>query len=565
MRSYSHSHLAHRLRDVDDIPEDDSEYAEWVHANLHLRFLEENESEDEFLLYAGGSRTYISSVLLPKQKLDISEDHDDLLSWNIYSQSHRSTYATRDGETTLKRNDAANGCDTLHGSQHLLFWRTFEGWKGKGSRYPELLQEFAHISGVHWREEYEAFIRFDETGEIDPVVSISSSGDGFEAMTLASVQRAALDDFVATGDYVLIRLFDFTLLRHSSFSTYGNAPEVIGGVAHLRYRQKVNEGHASYTRGYQVIRPRSGYDTIRLEMFDRWVNRPEQFVEFTIYDWRNKKVTKVSTDPSSTTNYFESNGNNLPFEVSPAFFKPDVLLKYQSDPEKYTIETRRISCRAAWELKSFDVNEAGQVHAYICDLRTLPYSEQLHWLSHNEAPKASISERAFSADFMGEFHDSIDALDALKMQLGQLAENNVQWWKPGRDDVLDQVFTPRTSAKSDWGEAFLRLATLVNEGLLMKEIRTRLQKNGVAFEKGDLTLKLLERLWSSEAGESKKLTALREIQTIRSKVKSHRPSEEGDRIARRALAEFGSYTKHFEATCQRVAGELKIIERLMRD
>jgi hypothetical protein len=44
-----------------------------------------------------------------------------------------------------------------------------------------------------------------------------------------------------------------------------------------------------------------------------------------------------------------------------------------------------IDCRGGWSLRDFDTNEAGQVHAYICDLRNLPYQEQLYWKSFNES------------------------------------------------------------------------------------------------------------------------------------------------------------------------------------
>lgn len=78
-----------------------------------------------------------------------------------------------------------------------------------------------------------------------------------------------------------------------------------------------------------------------------------------------------------------------------------MLLKYKADRDKYTVGERYVSCRATWHLRGIDVNEAGQVHAYICDLRSLPYSEQLHWLSYNEPPKTSISSRAITNDFKG--------------------------------------------------------------------------------------------------------------------------------------------------------------------
>jgi hypothetical protein len=72
-----------------------------------------------------------------------------------------------------------------------------------------------------------------------------------------------------------------------------------------------------------------------------------------------------------------------------------------------------VSCRSAWNLRGIDVNEAGQVHAYICYLRNLPYAEQLHWLGYNEKPKAGISKRAVKTDFEGSFEYAESPLEQL--------------------------------------------------------------------------------------------------------------------------------------------------------
>ena len=97
-----------------------------------------------------------------------------------------------------------------------------------------------------------------------------------------------------------------------------------------------------------------------------YVHDPRHYVAFTAWDWRNERITSISTDPQATTNYFQTDGNSLPFELSSAFFRPDVLLKYKSDTDKYVVDERDIRCRGAWELRGIDTNEAGQVHAYIC-------------------------------------------------------------------------------------------------------------------------------------------------------------------------------------------------------
>ena len=49
----------------------------------------------------------------------------------------------------------------------------------------------------------------------------------------------------------------------------------------------------------------------------------------------------------------------------------------------------------------FDLNRVGQVHAYISDLRKIPFNEQYYWRTFNENPKATVSERARVSDFHG--------------------------------------------------------------------------------------------------------------------------------------------------------------------
>src|SRR5699024_5751850 len=104
----------------------------------------------------------------------------------------------------------------------------------------------------------------------------------------------------------------------------------------------------------------------------------------------------------------------------PAFFRAEVLHRFKADPEKYSLEVRSISCRNTWNLKTFDINEAGQVHTYIGYLADLPYEEQLYWQAFNEWPKGSISERAFQTDIIGDFYLKHEPLGALKQTISKL-------------------------------------------------------------------------------------------------------------------------------------------------
>jgi hypothetical protein len=361
-------------------------------------------------------------------------------------------------------------------------------------------------------------------------------------------------------------MFDFTLLRRSDFSGWSDEPtQEIHESAEFFYRRKIMPGHAAYTRGVQILRPRRSAQAIFTGITDGWFGRKnKQHAEFIAYDWRNKHVTKVSTDPKATTNYFQAAGNSLPFELSPAFFRPEVLLKYKADRDKYTVGERDVSCRAAWHLQAIDVNEAGQVHAYICYLRCLPYAEQLHWLSFNEPPKASISERAVVHDFQGEWVAFVQPLQKVLSIVKRWRDTNTTWWILRDEKLLERVNTPLTASRDEWAEAYMDLAKLVVEGFETKPVRARLDALQVSYDKEDKTIALLEKLlMAGTRVQIKRLDGLRTVQLLRSKAKGHAGGSEAQRLAEDALMEHESFANHFQHVCARVADELGAIEECM--
>jgi len=381
-----------------------------------------------------------------------------------------------------------------------------------------------------------------------------------------SFKREPLDHYLAVSDSALVRMFDFTLLRYGNFSGWPDGAENIFDQSDdFFYRQKIANGHAAYTRGVQIVRPIRSQSEIFSFLRDEWYGRHDKrYVDFIANDWRNKCVTNISTDPAATTNYFEAKENALPFELSPAFFRPEVLLKYKGDRDKYTVGPRDISCRAAWSLRRYDVNEAGQVHAYICDLRDLPYSEQLHWASYNEEPKANISERAFVNDFKGEFSLHTDPLQDVLTIVRRWAETKAPWWRLREKALLENVSTPRTGSRDEWAGAFMDVSQLIIEGFDVKAIRVKLTEADIPFEKEERSIVLLEKLLTghSESIDPQRLEGLRTVQLIRTKVKGHSAGADATDLTQNALLEHETFTAHFEYVCGIVADELNRIEGL---
>ena len=558
MPSYEHKQLMERISQLDKVPENAAEYAAWIKAGEHLALLRNNAKQNELIIYAANHYVFIHTVVVSEDSLS-PLDQDDLLRWSDPSKPFAS-YAYGGGKegVWIERTDHPSGSKILENARQLVFDRNFEGLKGKDASYYEILQEYSHLTHIHWRPEQHAYCRFDDKGDFDHIVSITPKDEKGD-LALVSFKREPLEQYLAASNSVLIRMFDFMLLRYDNFTAWSEDPEnVIKETNAFFYRQKIDPGKAAYTRGVQIIRPSRPKSELFSSLKGSRSNEQEgKYVEFIAYDWRNKRIASISTDPSATTNYVQTQENSLPFELSPAFFRPEVLLKYKGDSDKYTVEQRDIYCRAAWRLRGYDVNKADQVHAYICDLRNLPYQEQLYWKSYNEEPRAGISERAVANDFRGEAWSDPDPLENILFIMRRWNESDLAWWKLRETGLLERVSTPRTCSRDQWAGAFKDLSKLIIEGFQVKAIRARLKKMNITFEEDEKSLALLERLLDDKP----RLDGLRTVQLIRTKNSAHSGGSVAVDLANNALREHGTYSAHFENVCRAVADELKLIEQ----
>ena len=560
--NYEHKKLIETITKLDDSPSNPDEFARWLNGDAHIAFLQKNANEDELVIFASAEHSFIHAVVVPDERLS-PIDREDLMGWNFNAYRSIASLVSNADDTWIERGLTGTASRTLDGGVQLIFGRTFEEWDGPGRTYLELHQEYAHLTGIHWRPEKRSHCRFNKHGDLEHVVSITTREDKGSSMALATFRWEPLEEYLAAGSTSLVRMFDIPLYRSAGFAGWSNEPpEDVHFSDDFFFHRKI-DAHASYLRGVQIVRPRRPKRVI----FPAWglTNQGKQYAEFIAHDWRNQRVTKISTDPAATTNYFEAERNSLPYELSPAFFRPDVLLKYKADREKYTVGERDVSCRAAWHLRAIDVNEAGQVHAYIVYLRDLPYAEQMHWQGYNEPPKAGISPRAITTDFKGEFSNISDPLMDIMQTIHRWRSAKVSWWTLRDERLLERVNTPLTTSRDEWAEAFMDLAKLVVEGFETRPIRARLDAEKIPFDKDDRTIALLERLMNGDApaGEARKLVGLRTVQYVRSKAKGHTGGSDADQLVQDVLTEHETFANHFRHVCKQVAAELEIVEGLL--
>jgi hypothetical protein len=542
--------LLKRLSAINIIPSRGTdEFQVWLKQRDALNFLHANAEEIDCVVYASFPQTLILSVIVPSSRLS-PPDIEDLLHWGFNSSE---TWGISCSQTEVKLESPLHHADakTLIGGEPLLFSRRFEGAIQHKS-YIEVLQKFSHIFDLHFTPERNAYCRLDDNGDVEDVIRIfitprhgERGGDRF-----VTFNRRELDEYMVLTDCALVRLFDFTRFDPSNFTAWTNSRKSQRiAEGDLQAELTIDSGQGSYSRGFQIIRPK----ITKQHIIDRVWRRSEhkQYASFIAYDWKNGVIRDISCNPKHLANYFTK--SDLPFEITPAFFKPEVLQKYKADSAKYKLDERSISCRGAWSLQTYDINEAGQVHTYLIYLSRLPYEEQLYWKSFNERPRASISKRAYQTDFEGQFSSEFDPFSHLKHHLRELHSAEVQWWVLRADELFDKAHQPVTSSATEWGNDLLALDQLLVEGFDERWLRQQATRLGRNPESQFRSLKLIEECLVGlgfEPDHAASIVApMRELHDLRTKLKGHAAGTSAAELQSKALSTYGSYREHFKNLC----------------
>ncbi len=483
------------------------------------------------------------------------------MGWSANSWDSWSIWASHDA-VGIESPLANAGSKTLARGEQLVFIRNFEGVPER-RRYCEILQRFVHSLGLHYLKARDAWCRLDRHGDIEDIIKVVriNNGDNSESIgKMVLFDRAELLKYSTLTEAVLLRMFDFAYTdpNFTSWNPTVQDERTYGDT--IRYRYSRNPGAAAYARGIEIVPFVRSRQAIINEILGR--DDSKQYASFIAVDWKNERIEEISCSPEATANYFKK--SDKPFDTTPAFFRPEVLLKYKGDREKYSLDHRSVGCRGAWYLKTFDINAEGQVHTYLVYLRALPYEEQLHWKQYNEQPKGWISKRAFRTDFQGERSDYYDPLIALKLNLESL-DSNVPWWRLRNQALMDKAHYPVTSSPDEWEDEILHLDQLLVEGFEEKWLRTRSANPDLRIHSLGLLEECLRQYGFDGERAREILKPLRDLHELRSKVKGHAPGAGAEKLRRNAIEMHGSLREHYWKLAQKCEESLKQITLALND
>ncbi len=538
-----------KLRNLSLLPSDSDAFNIWLEQSDALTFLAENANEDWIVIYCTLQHSFIHGVLVPKAILN-PPDIDDLLSWNgnAYSGWGMVTSGTNAWIEPPLENLAS---ETLKKGEQLVFIRDFAG-VDEHPTYVELLQKLVHVCEMHFVEELWAWCKLTQ-GKKTPVARVAWD----RGHCIVLLHRDIITTYASLSKTTLVRMFDFPRYNPQKFIGWHDlSPKKMPAENNIYYDQRLMHGYASCSKGVQLAEIAISSKEIADKNFIFNRNKKHKYEKFIVLDWKNRKIHEVSCAPETTANYFTA--SEMPFELSPAFFDQEVLLRYKSNSKKYKITENKISCRGAWQL-SYDINAAGQVYAYLLDLRQIPSKEQSYWRLFNENPlitnlnqkplqllKETISESSFKAHFFGSWEFNPGLLQSMK---GLLINLQCSWWKMSSLDTLEHLNYPAADSEDEWKKEIIALDQVLVEGLQHKWLRSRAEKLGCSVCKDWKSLKLLEQcLIYSGVGEDRAkliISPLRKLHTLRSKS-SHTESKDIVELSKQAIREHGSYRKHYE-------------------
>lgn len=538
----------------------ETERGTWLRAaEDSVSYLQSIATSEDVVIYATTKSVLIHGVLVPTTNITPPDGADlqhSMVPFPDDSWRIQRAWGGGQGHHIYLEGPLSSLGKSFRNGEKLIYRRSLSGVQ-RGPSPIELSQKLVHSLDIYWLPERNAYCRLDSRGDIEEVITIYQrpSKDAWDWFDVVAIRRKDLDKYMAVSGTSLVIKFDFTRVPWGQFNGWGDIEHYERSEPKLFYHGGV-DAQGSFANGAFIIRSNVTVEQLVQEWIDEEDPKGRRYATFKIYDRKNGKNVETSCAPEFLSNYFQK--SDLPWEISPAFFRPDVLLRFKADPDKYTLEDRSIACRGAWHLETYDINEAGQVHTYVRYLAQLPYEEQLYWQSFNEWPRGPISKRAYQTDIRGDWDMDYDPLNTLKRAIRKLDESPPEWWQPRGEMVMNATRYPATDSPKEWADELLALDQLLVEGFLVKPLRNMAEAGGRTVDPKWGSIRVLHEVLLTkgldESDARDVIDPIQRLHALRTIVKGHATQEKKREAELAARSAHGSFRAHFTrmaADCDR--------------
>ena len=251
MTSKTHKQIVDELEELGR-PRKSSEpdFDEWISATDRLEFLKRNAQSDEIVMYASNTHVYIMAMAVPRVRVE-TNGIESLVKIDSRPDETRAGYVTGGGREDVWVEPGRSGEDK--DVDDFIFVRRFHEWKDEPPTYIEIMQEYAHLAEIHWRDERSAYCRLDDNGDIEEAVSVTSE-EGRQWLRVVTFKRKYLEHYLAATDKVLARKFDFLSFEPAAFHGWPDGPEetfevgqdihCVGVTTRADYRRRARRGRS---------------------------------------------------------------------------------------------------------------------------------------------------------------------------------------------------------------------------------------------------------------------------------------------------------------------------------
>ena len=415
------------------------------------------------------------------------------------------------------------------GVRPLVIHRSFYG---AFPQYVELDEEFRLYHDLAATNDRELLLSFDASGREIEVVRITPSKVEARLKHLRQFQAGTgfhLAIYIDSVRYSQVRLTDVPEDEHSREEVC-NSRRWQRTIVNCNWRGDFKT--CSRLLG-KVILPPPPRSYAGVPPFTE--DNKGRDVKFIIGVDQNGSEVEFTSNPDELDNNFGANPG-APNYLTPVYFRREVLNKYYSEPERYSVEDGLLRCLSLWTC-SIDNDLESHVAVFLGDLgRDLPYDERVHWRGFNVPPEGGLSETQYRRSIMAQFTDPKESGLVFRHEYSGLMSEweEAQGWPlflpPSSSDehLLNTIHVPVTNSQPELDGQIGQLTKLLVDSLNEKELKAR----AIGLEKGAKGISKLEGfLEATQFPQRHELVQfLKNLQTLRSTGSAHRKGSGYEKI-----------------------------------
>lgn len=523
---------------------------EYYYQIKNIEYIQKTYGKEAYVQVAGNtvlnqSQAGFWCALVNIDDLEIVKSHH---GWDIPKGTNSPCFEICNNEVTYVWNTLGEPY-----IEHIVNQRDFYEIK---PAYSELVDEFVLLNNLYLDKNTDIYYCIKNNGICEEVAKVTDNTNVF-------IKLKYLIKYATAKQMALLLFFDIRTKLNGTFkenklNKFCENYNEDNLVYSIWGDENTFSNHLfSVLMGKKIILPKS------IEECGYWpYDKKNDYEEFIIGINEYGDNILYTSNPDKLSNYFGAN-EGAPHYLTPIFFKKEVLQKYYSHNDIYTIEDSRLSCKSLWSL-SIDNHHNDVVSVYLGDLgRDLPIEEQPHWKSYNIVYDKGISKVQFKRDFCciptnPEIADLKFKTDFSYFQ--KQWHNKFGWYlflPLTSDDEynFNNIHIPIVNTQDEFDNLVLSLVKTIIDSINEKELKNLLKDTSDKKSGKELkgSISILER-WFEEKkliGYTTHIEFLRNLQNLRSSGTGHRKGSNYDKISKEFNLNAESYINVFDSILEK--------------